>query len=521
MAVALHEARGDIRMIVDEAVRGHVPPPWFWALPGIDRIRAFDLSQLPSPPIARLLGIRAGHVGPGSGTWVMPATGWSSTASGELEVSMLAEAAVTGVAMTTLAPGQDVDPVSLALSYFRPIRPQAGNLLARARVVNASRLFVFVEVEIEDPHGRQVAHGTSHCEVRQVEPSPPPLPSGLRPVDEAVYSTPDPYLRAVRSRLASPEIVDEQGGLPFLRAYLQGRFVAPFSELTGCLVTAIDERRGALTMTMPATEWLCRFSRCIAPGAIASLANSASWAAGLTILSPGQSFAGLAHSTCFFQAIPADGRILRAEATATLRGRGVATADVEVYDADGQLAASAQGFAQLIDSSKRQKPVSSEVKRILATLLFTDIVGSTDHARRLGDGGWRAVLSQHHNAVRAEIQRCEGIEVDTAGDGFFARFESPARALECARAARDAVKRLGIDVRVGIHTGECELQGRALTGMAVHVAARIQALAGPGDILVSSTVKDIVVGSGTRFEDRGQHALKGTPGEWRLFSLVD
>ncbi len=149
-------------MIVDEAVRGHVPPAWFWALPGIDRIRAFEQSQLPSPPIARLLGIRAGHVRPGSGTWVMPATGWSSIATGELEVSMLAETAVTGVAMTTLTPGLDVEPVSLALNYFRPTRPQAGNLLARARVVNASRLFVFVETEIEDPNGRKVAHGTSH-----------------------------------------------------------------------------------------------------------------------------------------------------------------------------------------------------------------------------------------------------------------------------------------------------------------------------------------------------------------------
>ena len=203
-------------MIVDEAVRGHVPPLWFWALPGIDRIRAFDQSQLPSPPIARLLGIRAGHVGPGSGTWVMPATGWSSIATGELEVSMLAETAATGVAMTTLTPGLDVEPVSLALNYFRPTRPQAGNLLARARVVNASRLFVFVELEIEDPNGRKVAHGTSHCEVRRVEPSPPPPPSELRRVDEAAYSTPDPYLRAVRSRLAPPEMLAEPGwpGLP-------------------------------------------------------------------------------------------------------------------------------------------------------------------------------------------------------------------------------------------------------------------------------------------------------------------
>jgi len=510
-------------VIVDEAVRGNVPPAWFWALPGIDRIRAFDQSQLPSPPIARLLGMRAGHVGPGSGTWVMPATGWSSITTGELEVSMLAETAVTGVAMTTLTSGLDVEPVSLALNYFRPTRPQAGNLLARARVVNASRLFVFVEVEIEDPQGRKLAHGTSHCEVRQVEPSPPPPPSELRRVDEAAYPTPDPYLRALRSRLAPPEMLEEQGGLAFLQAYLQGRFLTPFSELTGCRFEAIDEHQGAVTMamTMPATEWLCRFSRYVAPGAIASLANLASRASGLLLVQPGQSFAGLAHSTSFFRSIPADGRLLRAEARGMIRGRGLAIADIDVYDADGQLAASAQGIAQLIDSSKRQKPTVSEAKRILATLLFTDIVGSTEHARRLGDAGWRAVLSQHHLAVRAEIARCEGIEVDTAGDGFFVRFESPARALECARAAREAVKRLGIDIRAGIHTGECELQGRALTGMAVHVAARIQGLAGPGDVLVSSTVKDIVVGSDARFEDRGQHSLKGMPGEWRLFSLVD
>ena len=434
---------------------------------------------------------------------------------------MLAEAALTGVAMTTLTPGLDVEPVSLALNYFRPTRPQNGNLLARARVVNASRLFVSAEVEIEDPQGRKIAHGSSHCQIREVEPSPPPPPAELRPVDEATYSTPDPYLRTVRSTIAPPEMLAEQGGFSVLQGYLHGRFVAPFSELTGCRIVALDEPHVTVTMTMPATEWLCGFSRYVSPGAIASLANSASQAAGLIILQPGQSFAGLAQSTWFFRAVPADGRILRAEAKGVMRGRGLAIGTIEVYDADGELAASAQGAAQIIDSSRRQKTTAAEVKRILATLLFTDIVGSTEHAKRLGDGGWRALLSQHHDAVRAEISRCEGIEVDTAGDGFFVRFESPARALECARAARAAVKRLGIEIRAGIHTGECELQGRTVTGMAVHVAARIQGLAGAGDILVSSTVRDIVVGSNARFEDHGQHALRGTPGEWRVFSLVD
>jgi uncharacterized protein (TIGR00369 family) len=510
-------------VIANEAVRGHVPPLWFWALPGIDRIRAFEQSQLPSPPVTRLLGIRAGHVGPGSGTWVMPATGWSSIATGELESAILAETAVTGVAMTTLAPGLDVEPVSLAFNYFRPTRPQAGNLLARARVVNASRLFVFVELEVEDPQGRKLAHGTSQCEVRPVEPSPPPPPPELRRIDEATYGTPDPYLRPVRSTLAPSEMIQEQGGASFMHGYRQGRFATPFWELTGCRIEAMDEQSGVvrMTMTMPATEWLCRFSRFVAPGAIASLAHSVSRSSGLLLVQPGQAFAGLSQTTTFFRAVPADGRLLRAEARGTIRGRDLAIADIDVYDADGQLAASAQGVAQIIDASRRQKPTVKEVKRILATLLFTDIVGSTEHARRLGDAGWRATLSQHHDAMRAQIARCEGIEVDTAGDGFFVRFDSPARALDCARAAREAVKRLGIEIRAGIHTGECELQGRSLTGVAVHVAARIQGLARPGDILVSSTVKDIVVGSGTRFEDHGQHSLKGMPGEWRLFVLAD
>src|SRR5262249_33773821 len=150
----------------------------------------------------------------------------------------------------------------------------------RARVVNASRLFVFVEVEIEDPNGRQISHGSAHCEVRQVEPSPPPPPLELRPVEEAVYSTPDPYLRTVPSKFASPEMIEQQGGFDVLRGYLQGRFITPFSELTGCRIVALDQERAAATLTMPATEWLCRFSRFLAPGAICAFANWASRTAG-------------------------------------------------------------------------------------------------------------------------------------------------------------------------------------------------------------------------------------------------
>jgi len=158
-----------------------------------------------------------------------------------------------------------------------------------------------------------------------------------------------------------------------------------------------------------------------------------------------------------------------------------------------------------------------EPDRVLATLLFTDIVGSTERAADLGDRQWRDLLGHHHSLVRRELTRFRGREVDTAGDAFFATFDGPARAIRCACAIRDAVASLGITIRAGLHTGECEVMDDKVSGIAVHIGARVMGQAGPGEVLVSSTVKDLVAGSGLRFIDRGVHALKGVPGEWRLF----
>ena len=147
--------------------------------------------------------------------------------------------------------------------------------------------------------------------------------------------------------------------------------------------------------------------------------------------------------------------------------------------------------------------------RVLATVLFTDIVDSTDRVRELGDERWASLLRQHHAAVRRELDRFRGHEVDTAGDGFLATFDGPARAIRCALATRDAIRPLGLELRAGLHTGECELTGDKVAGIAVHTGARVAALAGPGEVLVSSTVRDLVSGSGIAFEDRGEHELKG------------
>ncbi len=162
----------------------------------------------------------------------------------------------------------------------------------------------------------------------------------------------------------------------------------------------------------------------------------------------------------------------------------------------------------------------SDAERLLTTIVFTDIVASTERAALLGDDRWRDLLDNHDAIVRHELQRFSGREVNTAGDGFVATFSSPSAAIACADAIVDAVHVLGIEVRVGIHAGEVEVRGADVAGMAVHIGARVAALAGPSEVLVSSTLRDIVTGSRHRFDDRGENALKGVPGQWRLYALV-
>jgi class 3 adenylate cyclase len=162
----------------------------------------------------------------------------------------------------------------------------------------------------------------------------------------------------------------------------------------------------------------------------------------------------------------------------------------------------------------------SDEDRVLATVLFTDIVGSTERANELGDRVWRQLLESFYTIARREVIRYRGREVDTAGDGFFAAFDGPARAIRCACAMRDAVSSLDISIRAGLHTGECERIGDKVGGIAVHTGARVAGQAQPNEVLVSSTVKDLVAGSGLQFQERGVHSLKGLPGEWRLFAAV-
>jgi class 3 adenylate cyclase len=162
-------------------------------------------------------------------------------------------------------------------------------------------------------------------------------------------------------------------------------------------------------------------------------------------------------------------------------------------------------------------PLAREVDRVLATVLFTDIVGSTQRAVDLGDARWKEVLLAHHAVVRGELRRFGGREIDSAGDGLLATFDGPARAVRCALAIAERVRDVGLEIRAGVHTGEVEVLGQNIGGIAVHIGARVAAVAGPGEVLVSRTVKDLVAGSGLRFEDAGVHQLKGVPDEWPLY----
>jgi class 3 adenylate cyclase/alpha-beta hydrolase superfamily lysophospholipase len=176
-----------------------------------------------------------------------------------------------------------------------------------------------------------------------------------------------------------------------------------------------------------------------------------------------------------------------------------------------------RAFAAAVEELVTGRLAEPDPERVLATVLVTDIVGSTGQATALGDRAWRELLQRHDDASRREFERFRGREVKQTGDGFLATFDGPARAVRCAAAIRDALAPLGLMLRTGVHTGECELRGTDVSGIAVHIAARIGAAAGPGEVLVSSTVHDLVIGSGLEFEERGERELPGVPGSWRLF----
>ena len=241
-------------------------------------------------------------------------------------------------------------------------------------------------------------------------------------------------------------------------------------------------------------------------------------AASLTLGGPGSRVGVVNTSVRFLRPVMPDGRELVAEAQVTDHHGESMVALVTVRDADGERVASAYQTSILL--RVRPRP-STRAERVVATVLFTDLVGSTARAGQLGDEEWRHLLAEQEALVRHQLEAQHGREIKTTGDGFLATFDSPARAVRCARAILDGTNRLGLDVRAGIHTGECEFARGDVTGIAVHLAARVLDVAAPGEVLVSSTVRDLLLGSGLAFEARGRHELKGIEGEWQLYALKE
>ncbi|MGH8992594.1 MAG: adenylate/guanylate cyclase domain-containing protein [Acidimicrobiia bacterium] len=506
-------------MIWNEPVRGAVPDRSFLSLAGMDRARAMLRLEVPAPPLSRLTGTATTQLGAGSATLTTPATPWLNRGDGTLDVTILLQSALTQATLTSAPPGSEVVPATLSIHHLRPCTIEARSLVARARVLNTGPRYTLTEVLVEDALGRAVAHAAGSFLIQPAEPPPDPWhPPACG--DEPAYATPDPYLRDLDYDDVLARAFNKGEVLGVFKHFFAGDLpTVPIFDLLGMRITDAAEGRG--TMTVTATDWLRDISPSTMSYGVLAFAAHAVTTGAVATMCPAEHRVGiLEFNTSFLKPVATDGRELVARAVVANDGLALLVSSGELLDADGTVAAVARVTALFI--KRRPRPgATPAAERLLATVMFTDLVDSTRRAEELGDAAWAELLAGHHDAVRRQLETWKGKEVKTTGDGFLATFDSPARALQCARGIRDAVRHLGLQVRAGVHTGECEVSRDDVTGIAVHVAARVMGTAGPGEIAVSSLVKDLVAGSGLRFHDLGRHQLKGIEGEWQLHALTD
>ena len=481
-------------------------------------MRAFQRGLVLPSPVNHLVGARLTQAGSGTAAISLPLSPWLQLGDGTVDFRVAVELAAYAAVMTTAPGGYEVIPATLALHHLRPCTLGSESVIARARVLNTSRTFTVVEVLVEDALGRALAHASGSALVRLMRPPPPTPPPQLQPVPAPTYATPDFYLRPLRpDSVPSPALVDDQGGWGAILAQLvDGKLVPPpASELLG--MRLVDLSEGTATWVLRTSEWHCVDRRHVQAGVIFTLAHYALTTSAGTLCSPGLQVGVIEQTISFLGKVMPDGRELVARGQVVHRGDFV-VATARITDEEGTEVALAHQTGLLAERTGSKR--SQEPERMLATVLFTDLVGSTQRAEQLGDDRWRQLLQDHNDLVRRQLQVFKGREVKSVGDGFLATFDSPARAIQCARAIRDGVKQLGLDVRTGIHTGECEIMGSDIAGIAVHIASRVVTVAGPSEILVSSTVRELVTGSGLRFTDHGRQTLKGIDGDWHLFAVA-
>jgi len=495
-----------------EPVRGGFPDPGILTLPGIEQARAVLRGQVPRSPLSHLVGYRLTQVTSGSATFSMPASPWLQHADGTVEVRIVAAEALAVAALTAAPPATEVTTASLSVNYLRAPSIQDEAYVARAHVVHSVRTFTLAEAIVEDALGRAVLHATGSLLMSPVDA--PRVQALAERIEEPSYATPDPYQRPHPGDFPW-SLLDEVGGLEILRMIAADQVVVPVHDLVGA--SWVEAEEGFVTLTLEASEWLCSRSRHVAPGVLFSIAQLGLSGTAWTVCPADRRVGALDQTISFLRPVPATGGELVIRGRLVHTGERILISSVEVTDPDGNPVG--LGHQTSVLAERRRDPRTPRSQRVLATVLFTDIVGSTQRAEELGDTRWSDVLAQHHALVRRQLDLFKGREVKTTGDGFLATFESPTRAIQCARAVCDTVKRLGLEIRAGIHTGECEVAEGDIAGLAVHVASRVQSAARPGEILISSTVRDLVASSGLRLSDRGVHELKGLEGKWQLFAV--
>ncbi len=503
--------------MVDEAVRGSLPSPAFYSLGGMEQARAFLRGLVPSTPLARLVGYRPTQIGSGSATLTLPASPWLQFADGSIDIKILVEEALGVAVMTGVPPATRVVTTALSMNHYRPCTLESESFVTRARVLNSGSAFTAAEAIVEDALGRTVAHATGSLLLRPMDPPPPPH-GGFGAIDEPAYATPDPHLRALPS--ANFRFGDFSG-LEGMRMQLADEFpLPPFAQLLGLRLVEISDEGSGL-ITLPASPWFRSRSSELQFGPVAAVMHIALSAPPYALATADEYVGVVAQNLTFVRSVAADDRQLLFRFRLVHRGAELLVSAVEVIDADGNRVAMGSQTSIVRPRRRPGAGPGQPAERVLATVLFTDIVSSTRHAQQLGDAGWRRLLAEHDAVVRRELETFGGREIKATGDGFLAAFESPARAVQCARAIRDGVRRVGLEVRAGVHTGECERVGNDLAGIAVHAAARIQDTAASGEILVSSTVHDLVEGSGIAFADRGLHDLRDIAGARQLFAVEE
>lgn len=464
-----------------------------------------------------LLGVRITQVVNGSAVVSLPLSPWLMHPDGVLEIGFLADVACGVAADTVLEPGAVIVPVDVGYRPLRRVDEHARWLVARAHVVRSSSDWVYVEGQVEDGQGRGVAHVSAHVAVRPVQfPVPDQVPA-FESVELPSYPTEDPHRRRLPSeKQAVITEFHERGCVATFQAIADGEApLPPLYSLMG--IRPVRAGEAAVTTELVTSGWVRSVDPTNVDGAYLRTQAVSTGAAAIWTVTPTSHWPAILNfHTLFVDSAPADGRRIQARATAEHHGQDLVHATIVTSDDTRTLAVS-HVSAQLRRSARPLQPRRS---RALATVLFTDLVDSTAAAGQLGDERWRQLLERHEQLLRHHLDDHRGRQVKMTGDGLLATFDSPTAAVACACAIRDDVRRLGLEARAGVHTGEIETMGGDIAGITVHVAARIEAVAAAGHVWVSGTVKSLTDGSGLGFKDEGLHTLKGVDDPMQLYSVV-